>query len=90
VRVHFTASGWDDYQYWIENDPAVLVRLNVLIRDARRNPFTGIGKPEPLKRQLSGWWSRRISGEHRLVYRVEGKAGADQRIEIVTCRYHYD
>jgi toxin YoeB len=88
--VHFTASGWDDYQYWIENDPAVLVRLNVLIRDARRNPFTGIGKPEPLKRQLSGWWSRRISGEHRLVYRVEGKAGADQRIEIVTCRYHYD
>jgi toxin YoeB len=90
VRVHFTASGWDDYQYWIENDPAVLVRLNVLIRDARRNPFTGIGKPEPLKRQLSDWWSRRISGEHRLVYRVEGKAGADQRIEITMCRYHYD
>jgi toxin YoeB len=88
--VHFTSNGWDDYQYWLENDPAMLARINALVRDAYRSPFSGIGKPEPLKRQLSGWWSRRISGEHRLVYRVEGKAGVDQRLEITMCRNHYE
>jgi toxin YoeB len=90
VRVHFTSNGWDDYQYWLENDPAMLARINALVRDACRSPFSGIGKPEPLKRQLSGWWSRRISGEHRLVYRVEGKAGVDQRLEVMMCRNHYE
>jgi len=88
--VHFSSNGWDDYQHWLENDPTMLTRINALIRDACRNPFKGLGKPEPLKRELSGWWSRRISGEHRLVYRVEGKAGVDQRIEIAMCRYHYE
>jgi toxin YoeB len=90
VRVHFTSNGWDDYQYWLENDPAMLARINALVRDACRSPFSGIGKPEPLKRQLSGWWSRRISGEHRLVYRGEGKAGVDQRLEVMMCRNHYE
>jgi toxin YoeB len=89
VRVHFSINGWNDYQYWLENDPAMLIRINALIKDARRNPFQGVGKPEALKGELSGWWSRRITGEHRLVYRAQGKAGLDQRIEILMCRNHY-
>jgi toxin YoeB len=63
--------------------------LNALIEDVRRNKFSGRGNPEPLKGDLAGWWSRRITGEHRLVYRVVGKPGPDRRIEIVACRYHY-
>jgi toxin YoeB len=65
------------------------MRINVLIKDVRRDPFRGIGKPEALKGVLSGWWSRRITSEHRLVYRVEAKPGTDQRIEIAMCRTHY-
>jgi toxin YoeB len=90
MKVHFTEDGWDDYRHWVEADSAVLLRVNVLIEDVRRNLFKGLGKPEPLKGDLSGWWSRRISGEHRLVYRIAGKAGVDQRIEIGMCRQHYD
>jgi toxin YoeB len=89
VRVRFTTNGWNDYQHWLENDAAMLVRINTLIKDARRNPFQGLGKPEPLKKELAGWWSRRITSEHRLVYRVEGNAGVEQRIEIGMCRHHY-
>lgn len=89
MKVEFTDDGWSDYQHWFRNDQNMLVRVNTLIEDARRNQFKGLGKPEPLKGDFSGWWSRRISGDHRLVYRVEGKAGVDQRIEIVACRYHY-
>lgn len=89
MRVHFSANGWDDYQHWLENDPAMLIRINALIKDARRNPFQGLGKPEALKGELSGWWSRRITTEHRLVYRAQGKAGLDQRIEILMCRNDY-
>jgi toxin YoeB len=89
VRIHFTSNAWDDYQYWQKNDPSTLVRINALIEEVRRNPFKGLGKPEPLKRELSGWWSRRITAEHRLVYRVAGKADDDQRLEIIMCRYHY-
>ena len=87
MNVHFTAHGWQDYLHWVESDRVVLARVNELIRDIRRSPFVGIGKPEPLKAVLAGWWSRRITGEHRLVYRV---AGRDQRVEIVGCRYHYE
>jgi toxin YoeB len=83
------AHAWADYLHWAESDQAVLARLNALIEAARRTPFQGPGKPEPLRGDLAGWWSRRITGEHRLVYRVAGKAGTDQRIEIVQCRYHY-
>jgi len=64
-------------------------KINELLREIRRRPFVGIGKPEPLRGDLSGWWSRRISGEHRLVYRVAGKRGVGQRIEVAQCRYHY-
>ena len=89
MRVHFTAEGWADYQHWAKTDRDTLARLNGLIENVRRTPFTGIGKPEPLKGDFAGWWSRRITGEHRLVYRVQGRAGDDQRIEIAACRYHY-
>jgi toxin YoeB len=88
VNLLFTPDGWADYQHWIEADRQTLHRLNELIRDTQRSPFRGLGKPEPLKGDLAGWWSRRITGEHRLVYRVTGR-DADQRIEIVACRYHY-
>jgi toxin YoeB len=79
---------WEDYCFWQENDSEFLKRINMLINDARRHPFTGIGKPEPLRGELRGWWSRRITGGHRLVYRVVG-SGDEHRIEIAACRYHY-
>jgi toxin YoeB len=89
VRLCFSEGAWRDYQHWVRTDRAVLAKVNDLIEDVRRRPFSGLGKPEPLKDELAGWWSRRITGEHRLVYRLQGKAGVDQRIEIATCRYHY-
>jgi toxin YoeB len=88
VRVVFTPDGWRDYLYWIETDTKILAAVTRLIADVRRSPFVGLGKPEPLKRELAGWWSRRITGEHRLVYRVEGQGG-DQRVTIAQCRNHY-
>jgi toxin YoeB len=88
VKVAFTAIAWDDYLYWSGNDQDLLARINDLIEDARRHPFTGLGKPEPLKGKFAGWWSRRINREHRLVYRAHG-AGGEQALEIVQCRYHY-
>lgn len=89
MKLLFSEDAWDDYRRWIENDPPTLGRINALIEDAARHPFQGIGKPEPLKGDLKGWWSRRIAGSHRLVYRAIGQ-GADQRLEIVACRYHYE
>ena len=88
MRVHFTDNGWDDYLYWSNHDPAVFARINELIENTRRTPFQGIGRPEPLKGDLAGFWSRRISREHRIVYTVEGKS-VDQRLTIAMCRYHY-
>lgn len=78
-------TAWEDYLYWQERDKKVLHRINELIKDTLRNPFKGIGKPEPLKGKLAGTWSRRISDEHRLVYAVINK-----RLHILQCRYHYD
>ena len=89
MKLLFTEEAWEDYRSWTDGDPRTLARLNALIEDVRRNKFAGLGKPEPLKGDLTGWWSRRITGEHRLVYRIVGKPGSDQRIEIVACRYHY-
>lgn len=89
MKVHFTADGWGDYRHWARTDPDIHRRLNDLIEDTRRSPFTGLGKPEALKGDLSGWWSRRITAEHRLVYRVQGKRGEDQPVEVVQCRFHY-
>lgn len=89
MKVVFTADAWADYLHWAEADRAILAKVNELIEDARRRPFAGLGKPEPLKGPLQGWWSRRITQGHRLVYRVAGTAGTDQRIEVAQCRYHY-
>jgi toxin YoeB len=89
MKVHFSDDGWNDYLHWARADRDTLLRLNALIDDIRRTPFAGLGKPEPLKGDLAGWWSRRITGEHRLVYRVQGRKGEDQRVEIIQCRHHY-
>lgn len=88
MKLAFTPIGWDEYLAWQAAEPTALARVNALIEACRRTPFQGIGKPEPLKRDLQGWWSRRITQEHRLVYRVTG-SGPDQRLEIAHCRYHY-
>jgi toxin YoeB len=88
VKLIFAPTGWDDYLFWQENDRALLGRVNELIKDVLRTPFTGIGKPEPLLGDMKGWWSRRITREHRLVYRVKG-SGDDQALEIASCRFHY-
>ena len=88
MKLVFSQAAWADYLHWQENDPAILARVNELIGDARRTPFGGIGKPEPLVGNLKGWWSRRITREHRLVYRVSG-IGDGQSLEIAACRFHY-
>lgn len=88
MKLFWTEEGWEDYLYWQQADPVLLRKINDLLRDAMRQPFRGLGKPEPLKGNLSGWWSRRITGDHRLVYRVAG-SGPDQRLEIIQCQYHY-
>jgi toxin YoeB len=89
VKVVFAQKAWADYLFWFENNPDTLKKINALVKDACRTPHGGLGKPEALKGTLSGWWSRRITGEHRLVYRIEGRPGIDQRIEIAQCRKHY-
>ena len=88
MKLRFAANAWEDHLHWQASDPTILARLNTLIEECRRHPFTGTGKPEPLKGDLSGWWSRRITSEHRLVYRVSG-SGVDQTLDIAQSRYHY-
>lgn len=83
-RLVWTVAAWDDYLYWQSRDRKTLKRINLLIRDALRSPFSGIGKPEPLRENLAGFWSRRIDDTHRLVYTVERAA-----LVIIACRYHY-
>ena len=84
MKIAFTESGWEDYLWFQQNDRKRLKRINALIKDAIRNPFEGLGKPEPLKSDLSGYWSRRITSEHRLVYR-----SSNTSLIIISCRYHY-
>jgi toxin YoeB len=84
VKLIFHETAWEDYRYWQATDPKLLRRLNELIREASRTPFSGTGKPEPLRGPLSGWWSRRITKEHRLVYRA-----SEEGLHIAQCRYHY-
>jgi toxin YoeB len=88
VKIVFGPRAGTDYLAWQAEDRKILERINMLIREATRDPFRGTGKPEPLAGNLSGWWSRRINSEHRLVYRVSGKGDA-QALEIAQCRYHY-
>jgi toxin YoeB len=84
MKLTWEKNAWDDYLYWQQTDKQVVKRINDLIKDCLRQPFNGIGKPEPLKENLRGYWSRRITDEHRIVYIVQG----DQLI-IAQCRYHY-
>ena len=88
MKIVFSDNAWEDYRHWLDNDRKVLERLNSLIEECRRTPFKGTGKPEPLRGDLQGWWSRRLTQEDRLVYRVSGK-GASQALEIAQCRFHY-
>ncbi len=88
MKVVFDTEAWDEYLSWQREDVKVLERLNGLIEECRRDPFRGTGKPEALKQNLTGWWSRRITREHRLVYRVRG-SGEAQALEVLSCRYHY-
>lgn len=85
MRLCFTPRGWEDYLWWQANDKAMLRRLNRLIEATLREPFEGIGKPEPLQHVLSGCWSRRLDEEHRLVYLVD-----DDEVVVLQARYHYD
>jgi toxin YoeB len=90
MNIEFTVNGWEDFEYWMDNDPDISEKIRALLKDISRNPFQGLGKPEPLKFDLKGYWSRRISGEHRLVYKIEGSKGKDQKCIILQCRFHYD
>lgn len=86
----WTPNAWEDYLYWQITDTKKLLRINELIKDTQRSPFRGIGKPEPLRFDLAGKWSRRIDDEHRLVYEVvEGKGKNKKELVILQCRYHY-
>jgi toxin YoeB len=85
VKLTFTERGWGDYLWWFAQDRNTLKRINRLIEDAKRDPFDGIGKPEPLKHTLTGAWSRRITEEHRLVYLPQ-----DDQLTIIAARYHYE
>ncbi len=80
----FEAEAWEDYLYWVETDKKILNRINTLINECSRNPFRGIGKPEPLKGNYAGFWSRRIDETHRLIYSIK-----DNRLHILQCRFHY-
>jgi len=84
LDISFSAAAWSDYLYWQKADKKTLVRINRLLEDIGRDPLAGIGKPEPLRENLSGYWSRRITDEHRLVYFV-----TEESVAVVSCRYHY-
>lgn len=85
MKFIFVDESWEDYQYWIKTDKKILARINDLIKDISRTPYTGLGKPEPLKYKYKGFWSRRITDEHRLIYQVR-----EDELLIVKCRFHYD
>jgi toxin YoeB len=84
VNLVFSDDAWQDYLYWQETDPQTLRRIHQLIKEITRDPYRGIGKPEPLKHALQGYWSRRITGEHRVVYRVSG-----DDVRVAQLRHHY-
>lgn len=85
MKLIWSEKSWQDYLFWQKNDKKILKKINTLIKDIKRSPFEGMGKPEALKFELSGFWSRRIDSEHRLVYKVK-----DESIYIISCRFHYE
>ena len=84
MRIRFHRKGWEQYEYWRQTDPRMTTKIGKLIADIQRHPFEGLGKPEPLKHEWAGYWSRRIDEQHRLIYAVE-----DDAIVIAQCRFHY-
>lgn len=84
MKIVFLSPAWEDYLYWQQTDKKILKKINALIKEIERSPFEGSGKPEPLKHNLAGWWSRRINLEHRIVYKVERDS-----VIVLQCRYHY-
>tara|TARA_S200002703_G_C3688284_1_gene211329 strand:- start:6 stop:272 length:267 start_codon:yes stop_codon:yes gene_type:complete len=88
VKLVFSDEAWEDYQHWVETNPKLKDRINELIKQCKRTPFAGSGKPEPLRGDLSGWWSRRITKEDRMVYRVTD-SGNEQSLEIAQLRFRY-
>jgi toxin YoeB len=90
MDISFTPNGWEEFEYWINNDSDIVARIKDLIKSIRQDPFKGIGKPEPLRYDLKVYWSRRITGEHRIVYKISGTKGVDQKCIIIQCRFHYD
>lgn len=84
MKLIFAENAWDDYLFWQKTDKKIVNRINLLIKDIQRNKYEGIGKPEPLKHNLSGYWSRRINSEHRIVYKI-----TDDSVFIVQLKYHY-
>jgi toxin YoeB len=85
MKFRFVDESWEDYLYWQKTDKKVLAKINDLLKDISRNQYSGLGKPEPLKYKYQGFWSRKINGEHRLIYRVK-----DDEVHIAKCRFHYD
>ena len=85
MKIVFSEQTWEDYKFWVVNDRKTLKRINQLIRDTARDPFSGVGKPEPLRHLLKGYWSRRINEEHRMVYCVK-----DDQLMLAQLRYHYE
>jgi toxin YoeB len=90
MDIEFTAHAWEEFNYWIEADDEIVSKINELLRAIKQDPLKGIGKPEPLKFGLKGFWSRRITSEHRLVYQVTGTKGKDFKCTVVQCRFHYE
>lgn len=89
MKIAFTELGWEDFNFWLLNDKEITKKILELINSIRKTPFEGIGKPEPLKNEFKGCWSRRINREHRLVYMIEGTKGENQKCKILQCRYQY-
>ncbi len=90
MNIEFTENGWEDFTFWLKNDKTYVLKIKELLKSIINTPFKGLGKPEPLKYSLKGFWSRRITQEHRLVYKISGIKGEDQKCTIIQCRYHYD
>ncbi|ANQ48411.1 Txe/YoeB family addiction module toxin [Flammeovirga sp. MY04] len=89
MNILFSKTAWQQYLFWQTEDKKITLRIHELIKNIQRDPFKGIGKPEPLRQNLTGFWSRRINSEHRLIYRIVGKKNEGQRTEIISCQYHY-
>jgi toxin YoeB len=89
MKVVWAPNALADYRRWQAQNPKMSGKIDRLLADIKRSPFSGLGKPEPLKREMSGLWSRRIDKEHRLVYRISGKERSDRHLEILQCRFHY-